>query len=404
MSRERLLTVVAIGSGLLIAAPASAAKTAEQVFRDASPSVVVVRVSDHSGKIGATGSGVAVLEQGQVLTNCHVLKSRASISVGYRGAYFPAQLDVADYHLDLCGLIVPGLSAPPARIAPLRSVMIGARVFAIGTPKGLELSISDGIVAGIRQHQGKPVIQTTTPISPGSSGGGLFDDQGRLIGITTFFLIDGQNLNFAVPAELVVSLEKLSESQVLSFEDHRSRSFSQIAKVMSLIADNKYPAAIELATNWTREQPGNPFAWFFLGEALQKQALLSRAIDAYMKALEHAPRYAAAWVGLGDVYLSIGRVDLGRQAYEEALLADSRSSAAYMGLARTRLMKDDRFGALTLFERATRVSLESGIPDLDALFAFCGMASVLHHTQKENECRELSKVANDKLEGLMLKK
>jgi len=67
------------------------------------------------------------------------------------------------------------------------------------------LTISEGLVSGVREADAQTWVQTTAPISPGSSGGGLFDTQGRLVGITTFLLKDKQNLNFAVPAESITN-------------------------------------------------------------------------------------------------------------------------------------------------------------------------------------------------------
>jgi len=79
-------------------------------------------------------------------------------------------------------------------------------VYAIGAPQGLELTLSEGLISGLRKleedlprHKVRNVIQTTAAISPGSSGGGLFDARGQLVGITTFLLTAGQSLNFAIP-------------------------------------------------------------------------------------------------------------------------------------------------------------------------------------------------------------
>jgi S1-C subfamily serine protease len=74
-------------------------------------------------------------------------------------------------------------------------------VYAIGTPQGLERTLSQGLVSAMRETSEGTVIQTSAPISPGSSGGGLFDTQGQLVGITTFQTKTGQNLNFAIPVD-----------------------------------------------------------------------------------------------------------------------------------------------------------------------------------------------------------
>ena len=87
------------------------------------------------------------------------------------------------------------------KVRPYADVKVGERVYTIGTPKGLELTLAEGIVSSKRAADGTRYVQTSAPISPGSSGGGLFDAQGNLIGITTFMLKDSQNLNFAIAAE-----------------------------------------------------------------------------------------------------------------------------------------------------------------------------------------------------------
>ncbi len=86
------------------------------------------------------------------------------------------------------------------------SVKVGQKVFALGAPKGLDLTLSEGIVSSLRKYEDSNFVQTTASISPGSSGGGLFNDSGALIGITTFQHSEGQNLNFAVPVDWVSKL------------------------------------------------------------------------------------------------------------------------------------------------------------------------------------------------------
>jgi hypothetical protein len=92
-------------------------------------------------------------------------------------------------------------------------VRTGQRVYAIGSPQGLELTISEGIVSALRKVEEGTVIQTTAPISPGSSGGGLFDLSGHLIGIMTFQHRYGQNLNFALPADWIGQMRPRQASE-----------------------------------------------------------------------------------------------------------------------------------------------------------------------------------------------
>jgi S1-C subfamily serine protease len=110
---------------------------------------------------------------------------------------------IADEQLDLCALDVARLDAPQVTVASASVLRTGQRVYAIGAPQGLELTISEGIVSSLRQVDEGTLIQTTAPVSPGSSGGGLFTADGRLVGIVTFQYREGQNLNFALPADWI---------------------------------------------------------------------------------------------------------------------------------------------------------------------------------------------------------
>ena len=81
------------------------------------------------------------------------------------------------------------------------SLAVGEVVFTIGSPKGLVNTLGHGLLSGLRRSEGEAeYIQITAPVSEGSSGGGLFDDRGNLIGVTTFTIRDSQNLNFAIAA------------------------------------------------------------------------------------------------------------------------------------------------------------------------------------------------------------
>jgi len=181
---------------------ATAERSAENVFAEVAPSIALVNVLDGSGRTIGSGSGV-VIENGVVLTNCHVAQRGATLAVKFGEKSMPATIQLADEAFDLCRLDVPELSAPAVVIGSVTSLRTGQRVFAIGAPVGLELTISEGIVSALREMDDGTVIQTTAPISPGSSGGGLFDVSGRLVGIVTFQHRYGQNLNFALPADWI---------------------------------------------------------------------------------------------------------------------------------------------------------------------------------------------------------
>lgn len=206
----RYLLVLAL---LAVAIPVSARDLPpDKLFRRASPSVVQVAVPLGSGQVG-NGSGVMVRDPrfGPVIvTNCHVLgKATQAFVKDTAGEVVSSRIVARDRPRDLC-LLRPDdldrLSTRPAELARVKDLEVGDRVYAIGAPHGFDLTLTDGLVSGFRDLGGARLIQSTAPISHGSSGGGLFDARGRLVGVTTMFLANSQALNFAVPVSLLSEL------------------------------------------------------------------------------------------------------------------------------------------------------------------------------------------------------
>lgn len=180
------------------------------VFFRASPSVFVIRARTPTGT--SQGSGVAYRygynsaskpDRTWIATNAHVVLDGASFVVESGGASRKATVEYADTDLDIALVAVEGEVLPLAKMASVQQTAIGSRVFAIGSPLGLENTISEGLLSGVRELKGVRVIQTSAAISNGNSGGGLFDAEGRLLGITTFKLKGGENLNFAVDSRYI---------------------------------------------------------------------------------------------------------------------------------------------------------------------------------------------------------
>jgi serine protease Do len=149
----------------------------------------------------AQGSAVAVTKK-QLLTNCHVIEGRPLVWVKQANKLTRANVIAGDSPTDRCILSVEQVSLDPVKgFRKYEDLMVGEEVYTIGSPSGLESTLGQGIISGLRQLDSQRLIQTTAPISPGSSGGGLFDQSGNVIGITTFMVGQGQSLNFAIATE-----------------------------------------------------------------------------------------------------------------------------------------------------------------------------------------------------------
>lgn len=147
-----------------------------------------------------------LLPSGKVATNCHVIKDGIDFQVGRGKQFVAATLYAGDSDKDICQLDAKGIGGKPVTLGTAASLKVGEAVYAVGTPQGLELSLSDGIVSQLRGGT-PPFIQTTAAISPGSSGDGLFDSQARLVGFTTLYIDGGQSLNFAMPVEWLAEIK-----------------------------------------------------------------------------------------------------------------------------------------------------------------------------------------------------
>jgi S1-C subfamily serine protease len=177
---------------------------ATALFKQLSVSVFQVEASRASGT--AQGSAVAT-SQTELLTNCHVLQDARKIVIKQGTSEWPVRISRAEPASDRCVLAVTTTQLTPiASVRPYHALEVGEAVYTLGSPVGLELTLGSGIISGRREEDGRPYIQMTAPISPGSSGGGLFDARGNLIGITTMVLVGrervNQALNFAIPADV----------------------------------------------------------------------------------------------------------------------------------------------------------------------------------------------------------
>lgn len=194
--------------GLLAAGAAQAALTPEQIAARATPSVVLIKVP------GGLGSGFVVSGDGRVVTNFHVIRGARSATVTTAdGREFSAvEVMGADPAHDVAVLRIGAHGIDPLPLGVSAAARPGEHIVAIGHPLGLGDTVSDGLVSAVRAvSKDFSLLQISAPISPGSSGGPVFDDQGEVIGISTLFVTGGQNLNFAVPIDAVKPLLRLEQ-------------------------------------------------------------------------------------------------------------------------------------------------------------------------------------------------
>jgi len=221
-----------------------------------------------------------------VLVSCaHILKAAvtnsiadAMVHVTQKGKSWVAQSVYLDEQHDLWFLKVPNLNAHPVEIRVFETLQVGEDAFAIGSPQGLSGSFTSGVISALREDPRLgSVVQTTAPISHGSSGGALFDSAGNLIGIMDFFYADGENLNFAISADAVTAYE--------SYQDGLLRDAGSLADVKDPAAMQRCGHAMDAASDHFRES----LAWLCHGyyrletddlSGAEKAALQAKAVYA----------------------------------------------------------------------------------------------------------------------------
>lgn len=180
--------------------------SSSQIFSMVSPSVVYIEVNDSSGKFLGSGSGFAVDTNGKIATNYHVIKGAysAKVKTSDGKVFNVTKVFAYDAAQDMALIKVDTTSLKPVTLGDSDKVGTGDKIYTIGSPLGLDHTMSDGLISTkSRLINGIMAIQISAPISHGSSGGALVNEHAETIGITFAGIDEGQNLNFAIPINLL---------------------------------------------------------------------------------------------------------------------------------------------------------------------------------------------------------
>lgn len=184
------------------------ALSAEEVYAKCASSVFYIEVADAYGRPISSGSGFFISTEGVAVTNYHVIKGGNSATIttsDTQKTYNVKGVWSYSVEQDWAVLQIDGRGFNSLRMADADSVLGGQTVYAIGSPLGLQNSITQGIISNAhRMENGVRYLQTSAAISPGSSGGALLNEFGHVVGITSASYTEGQNLNLALPISVVM--------------------------------------------------------------------------------------------------------------------------------------------------------------------------------------------------------
>jgi S1-C subfamily serine protease/cytochrome c-type biogenesis protein CcmH/NrfG len=364
------------------------------IVKKIEPSTVVILTYDKEEKILGQASGFFISKNGDIITNRHVLQgaSYAEVKIAEGKVYPIMQIVAEDKEGDIIRLSV---DIPLKVVHPLSVSAsipeVGERVVVIGSPLGLEQTVTDGIVSAIRDIPAfGNIIQITASVSPGSSGSPVVNMKGEVIGVATFQMIEGQNLNFAVPGERVAKLTPSKRKTFAEWKKDRGKEgvasaealystgfgflwagdyekallyFERAVKENPRYAEayfligycnvylRHYPEAIEVFKQAIRinpdlTEPQKQSLYYCLGYAYGELGHYPEAIEVFKQAIRINPNYAKAHYSLGVAYCELGRYNEAIEVFKQAIRINPDDAKAHCNLGVAYLNLGDSSSAL----------------------------------------------------------
>ncbi len=350
--------------------PLSAQEGLTALIKRVEPSIVVVITYGEQGKMLGQGTGFFVNRESDVITNRHVLEGARRVEVKtHGGKIYKVETVLADDKegdLVRVGIDLQGDTTRPMLLSPAIPE-VGERVFVIGTPLGLEKTVSDGIVSAVREiPQFGKIIQLTAPISPGSSGSPVVNMKGEVIGVATFFVIEGQNLNFAIPAERIRSMISGETKTIAEWDHGRKEELRSEAEEIYLLGlrhlwVEDYGRALAFFAEAVKRSPGYADAHFQRGYCLAKLALYKEAIEAYRETIRLKPTDPDPFNNLCAAYGRAERYEEALDTCLKAILLNPDLVEAYNNLGWTYQKLGRHQEAIEAFKRAIRLKPDYGL-------------------------------------------
>jgi len=309
---RRLLTLSVLMASL---ATAQEAVDWSSLVGKVMPAVVTIVSAD--AKDIVQGSGFIISSDGKIVTNFHVVAGKPAILARRSDGSFLVIKGILalDKTNDLAVLQAEGRNLPFVQLGDSDKVKVGEAICVIGSPMLLEGTVSAGIISAVRElRDGRKLLQITAPISKGSSGSPVFNRKGEVIGVASFTLSEGQNLNFAVPSNVVkallrrpgISTKPLPPLPTLSLEERFERAYRETIQAAAM--------------------SNNPLALRGIAVAMAKAGKFDRALQVAQKIEDQLDR-SWALKNIAETMAKAGKFDHALQVAQKIEDALVRSEA-----------------------------------------------------------------------------
>jgi len=340
-----------------------------------------VVVMAKSGDEESQGSGFFISKDGLLATNYHVIKGAKVDQIvaqlpATRAIYRAKQIVGADQKRDVALVQFDARDTPYVPLGDSSTIESGQRVIAIGAPLGLESTVSDGIVSNpSRQMGGLTFIQFTAPISPGSSGGGLFEKHGTVIGITSGTLSEeetpGQNLNLAVPINVLRDTVSGKETELTTESATYYLALGGLEE-----GKHNFDKALAYYMKAIRLDDGNADAYLGAGGIFYEHGDYDSEVKYYEKAVELAPDDYEAVSLLGSAYEDVGNYDDAIRMYRKAIELKENDKDSMFTLAILSILTGDIEAARQILPSLMKLNAGTG-KELEALIAIASTSETL---------------------------
>lgn len=340
---------------------------ADTLYTRTAPAVVRIEVRDDKFRGVSQGTGFFVSSDGLLVTNHHVIDGGAfaTVETAEGATLFVEGVAAVDKVQDLALLKVKAAGLGCLVLSGAERPPVGTRVFAIGHPRGVKNStLSEGLVSSVGVALGGdvPSIQTTAPVSPGSSGGPLLTADGRVVGVIAAGRDDAQNLNFAVPVSLVhdlMSRGKAAPLKPMASAGGASLDRQQAAVLRKAIAaidrrDLREAASI-LAEARPRLQGSNTY-WVMAGALNMELRNYSAAAEAYQNAVRLKADSVESQEMLGLALWSQEKYREAGKAFDAASKLAPKNSKYYYYAGRCYMEQNQPDRAVSLYKKAMQLS------------------------------------------------